>query len=135
MVSNKKEKNKGRNKNRPPPMKFQRSSKLCPVLVKVSSETTDASESSNLSVNKLPTCTFPNCQFQHDVNTYLQNKVNNILVDLCARQSLSIFVKQRLMYFSFCSLRMWEMNVGYTKTMGNVNMELHVGLQIHILLG
>ena len=85
VVSNKKEKNKGRNKNRPPPMKFQRSSKLCPVLVKVSSETTDASESSNLSVNKLPTCTFPNCQFQHDVNTYLQNKVNNSLIDLCAR--------------------------------------------------
>ena len=101
VVSNKKEKNKGRNKNRPPPMKFQRSSKLCPVLVKISSETTDASESSNLSVNKLPTCTFPNCQFQHDVNTYLQNKVNNTWFDLCPRPTLltilSIFVKQVLM--------------------------------------
>ena len=60
------EKARGRNKNRPPPMKFSRADKLCP------------------SVNNLKEgeeevkCTFPNCAFQHDPKKYLENKPNDI---------------------------------------------------------
>ena len=64
MTNKKQEKNKGRNKKRPGPMKFDRSSKLCPTLVDVSPECTI-----------LQKCTFPNCQFQHDAKTFLANKV------------------------------------------------------------
>ena len=62
---NKKDKNKGRNKKRPAPMKFERSSKLCPTLVDVTPE------------KEPEKCTWLNCQFQHDVKTFIDNKVNN----------------------------------------------------------
>ena len=63
---------RGRNKKRPPPLKFDRSSKLCPVYVDVSPERDTLGESS---ANKLPQCTFPNCQFQHNAKAYIENKV------------------------------------------------------------
>ncbi len=58
-----KNKNKGRNQNRPPPMKFDRSSRLCPVLTDVP-PTAEAA----------PECKFPNCAFQHDVRKYLKER-------------------------------------------------------------
>ena len=70
-IDRKENKNRGRNKNRPPPMKFERSSKLCPIHVDVSPERGTVAESTN----KLPQCTFPNCQFQHDAKAYVESKV------------------------------------------------------------
>lgn len=54
---------KGRNKKRPPPLKFSRGSRVCPALIDVSPER-----------EKLPQCTYQNCQFQHDVQKYLEEK-------------------------------------------------------------
>ena len=63
-------KKKGRNKNRPPPMKFSRLEKLCPVLINVSED------------EELPSCTFPNCSYQHDLGEFLKNKPDD-LSDTC----------------------------------------------------
>ncbi len=60
---NKKGRRRGRNKDRPPPVKFARSSRLCPVLVDVPEGAAGA-----------PQCHFPNCAFQHDVGKYLEGK-------------------------------------------------------------
>lgn len=72
---NKNDKKRGRNKKRPGPLKFQRSSKLCPILVDVSPERGIGPESNS---STLPKCTFPNCQFQHDVKAFLENKTLDI---------------------------------------------------------
>ena len=64
--SDKKEKGKGRNKSRPPPMKFDRSQRVCPILVDVSEK------------DEVPECIFPNCVFIHDVKKYVESKPEDI---------------------------------------------------------
>lgn len=64
---NGKNKKKGRNKDRPPPMKFDKQSKLCPTLNNIKEDETDP-----------PVCKFPNCQFQHDTKAYLESKLPDI---------------------------------------------------------
>lgn len=61
------DKKKGRNKDRPPPMKFDKKSKLCPTLNNVKENDSDP-----------PVCQFPNCQFQHDAKQYLSSKLPDI---------------------------------------------------------
>lgn len=63
------QKPKGRNKNRPGPMKFSRSSKLCPIFNNLQ-ESGDEKK-----------CTFPNCSFQHDPEKYLDAKLPDISED------------------------------------------------------
>ena len=63
------QKPKGRNKNRPAPMKFSRSSKLCPIFNNLQ-ESGDEKK-----------CTFPNCSFQHDPEKYLDAKLPDISED------------------------------------------------------
>ncbi len=62
-MKQKKKKGRGQNKSRPPPVKFDRSKRLCPVFTDVRQEAKDP-----------PVCLFPNCQYLHDVNDYLDNK-------------------------------------------------------------
>ena len=64
--SKKHEKMRGRNHNRPPPIKFNRADKLCHTLNKVREN-----EEGNQ-------CTYPNCSFQHDAEKYLANKPPDI---------------------------------------------------------
>ena len=64
--STKLEKVRGRNHNRPPPIKFFKADKLCPTLSRVK-ENEEAVQ-----------CTYPNCGFQHDVEKYLANKPPDI---------------------------------------------------------
>ena len=63
--TNAKKKNKGRNKSRPPPVKFDRSSRLCPVLV-------DVPEAA--APGDTPQCHFPKCGFMHDVAKYVEER-------------------------------------------------------------
>ena len=60
--SKREKKNKGRNKNRPPPMKFNRQDRVCPVLVSVSED------------ENMPICQHPNCSFQHDLASWVSEK-------------------------------------------------------------
>ena len=64
--STKHEKVRGRNHNRPGPIKFNRADKLCPSLNRIR-ENEEGKQ-----------CTFPNCAFQHDVEKYLANKPPDI---------------------------------------------------------
>jgi len=53
---------KGRNKNRPKPMKFDKNNMLCHSVL-------------TLAVGEeIPTCNFPNCKFTHDFKAYLEKK-------------------------------------------------------------
>ena len=61
-----KKKARGRNHDRPPPLKFSKSDKLCPTLNKIKENDEEVK------------CTFPNCAFQHDTAKYLQNKPMDI---------------------------------------------------------
>lgn len=63
-------KNKGRNKNRPPPMKFDRQDRVCPSLVNVSED------------ENLPSCQHPNCSFKHDLGSWMSKKPDD-LGDTC----------------------------------------------------
>lgn len=57
----KKEK-RGRNQNRPPPMKFRYGDKLCPLVARATEDSPEVK------------CTHPNCGYQHDPEKYLSNK-------------------------------------------------------------
>ncbi|TRY63255.1 hypothetical protein TCAL_02609 [Tigriopus californicus] len=57
---------KGRNKKRPPPLKFERSSRVCPILINV------------LPDQPWPQCDFPNCAYIHDVAKYLEGKLPDL---------------------------------------------------------
>jgi len=60
-------KKRGRNKKRPPPMKFARAIRLCPPFVNVSPTR-----------ETYPECTFPNCKFLHDVVQYVESKPEDL---------------------------------------------------------
>lgn len=62
-----KKKQRGRNKDRPPPIKFQRSARLCPTLNNVSPDREEVSK-----------CVFPNCAFIHDVQSFMDSKPEDI---------------------------------------------------------
>ena len=64
--SKREKKNKGRNKNRPPPMKFTRQDRVCPVLVNVSED------------ENLPSCQHPNCSFRHDLGSWVSEKPDDL---------------------------------------------------------
>merc|ERR1712029_1174563 len=53
----KKEK-RGRNQNRPPPMKFRYGDKLCPLVARATEDSPEVK------------CTHPNCGYQHDPEKY-----------------------------------------------------------------
>ena len=57
---------KGRNKDKPAPMKFSKASKLCPTFNSVFENGEEKK------------CTFPNCQFQDDPAKYLDSKLPDI---------------------------------------------------------
>lgn len=57
---------KGRNKNRPKPLKFNRNNMLCHSVL-------------TLAVGEeVPTCKFPNCKFSHDLKEYMAKKPSDI---------------------------------------------------------
>lgn len=66
--SKREKKNKGRNKNRPPPMKFTRQDRVCPVFINGN--------------ENLPSCQHPNCSFQHDLGSWVSEKPDD-LGDTC----------------------------------------------------
>ncbi len=63
----KKNKKKGRIKDRPPPIKFNRGDRLCPVLVDVDQNAAET-----------PKCLFPGCAFKHDVAKFMEEKAEDI---------------------------------------------------------
>ena len=65
-MSKRERRQKGQNKNRPPPMQFTRGQRLCPVHVDVTA------------AEPVPTCLFPDCSFQHDVAAYVAAKPADI---------------------------------------------------------
>ena len=69
--SKREKKNKGRNKNRPPPMKFTRQDRVCPVLVNIAED------------ENVPSCQHPNCSFRHDLGTWVSEKPDD-LGDSCS---------------------------------------------------
>ena len=66
-------KKRGRNKKRPPPMKFQRCDRLCPPFIDVS-PTRDP----------YPECTFPNCKFLHDAKAFVEAKAEDLSTECYA---------------------------------------------------
>ena len=73
-----KKKARGRNHDRPPPLKFSKSDKLCPTLNKIKENEEEVK------------CTFPNCAFQHDTAKYLQNKPLDISEECHAFKTFGI---------------------------------------------